>query len=267
MGWSLNLPAIERKNPSGFPRFIDGPPGPPGPDPTKDPDDFVFAGEPLVPICVISAQGGCSADPSLSNLVSFAGYTYFRTEKDNFTRFFYSARHTDWVVESQSGAWMYFGEFGGDSSALETHDIDVSADATTLIYRWNLSRIVDEVGNTVVYKWAALDSTDDGFSGGDQPTSASGPGLKYLTDIYDTPTTNISRAAPAVRLTTRTIRRSFGGAPTGLASTRRGGRAFTHGSSATSSSPARPSLPRASGPSFGSTTWTIPERRRTPSGI
>jgi RHS repeat-associated protein len=198
VGWSLNLPAIERRNSSGFPRFIDGAPGPPGADPTKDPDDFVFAGEPLVPICVISAQGACSADAAITDLAIFAGYTYFRTERDNFTRFFYSAGHTEWVVQSQSGAWMYFGETSGDASALETHDVDVTADATTLIYRWNLSRIVDEAGNAVLYKWAALDSTDDGFAGGDQPTNATGSGLKYLTDIYDTPTTNISRATPAL---------------------------------------------------------------------
>ena len=61
MGFSLNIPSIERRNSSGFPRFIDGTPGPPSSTPLTDPDDFVFAGQPLVAVCVIGAQGTCSA--------------------------------------------------------------------------------------------------------------------------------------------------------------------------------------------------------------
>jgi len=191
-GWSLNLPSIERRNSSGFPRFIDGPPGPPSPDPAidagsnpaTDPDDFAFAGQNLVPICTLTAQGTCGADSSVS-FANFGGFTYFRTEIDNFARFFLSADRLTWAVEYQSGVWMYFGSSAGDNSAIETHDAIVN-NANTSIYRWNLSSMTDAAGNLAVYRWAALDATD-ASTGSEQPTSTTGAGLKYLTDIYDTP--------------------------------------------------------------------------------
>ena len=183
VGWSLNVPSIERKNDSGFPHFVDGTPGKPSSNPSLDPDDFVFNGQSLVPICVISSTGTCTGDNSRNTPASFAGYTYFRTEIDSFVRFFLSPDRTEWVAQYESGVQMLFGQAFGDSSALETHDVSVSTNANTTTYRWNLSAVVDPVGNKVLYRWAALDPT----TASEQPTAPTGTGLKYLTDIYDTP--------------------------------------------------------------------------------
>jgi RHS repeat-associated protein len=198
MGWNLNVPSIERHGASSFPTFVDlAPKQAPGApqNPVTDPDDFVMGGQPLVPICIVNAQGKCGTglgtDPATFP-TELSGWTYYHPETDSFVRAFRAPDYSSWVVQTKSGLWMTFGvplDDSADLSGLETHypttfGTVVAAAPNTYVYRWDLVRQSDAINssvrNEVVYKWASLWQGD-----GEQPASQ-GYGLRYLTDIYDT---------------------------------------------------------------------------------
>jgi hypothetical protein len=66
VGWTLNLPSIERKGAAAFPKFIDDPAGtdpasvcssdviPPNSKASTCADRFVLAGQALVPVCIMA---------------------------------------------------------------------------------------------------------------------------------------------------------------------------------------------------------------------
>jgi RHS repeat-associated protein len=189
MGWTLDLPSIERRNSSSFPTFVNldagVPPGPPV-NPATDPDDFVLDGQPLVPICILDASGTCGdGDESGSFPTWLSGWTYYHPAVDTFERAFRSADYSTWVVQTKAGQWLVFGTAldGNACGGLETHAAG-SPDAggsISGVYRWDLVEVDDaSMSNRVLYNWASLGPTDL-----EEPAS-NGDGLRYLTDIYDT---------------------------------------------------------------------------------
>ncbi len=189
MGWSLDIPSIERRNSSSFPNLINVAPGQlPGPpkDPTTDPDDFVMNGQPLVPICIVTSTGTCGNDGNVFP-GSMSGWTYYHPETDSFVRAFRAPDYSAWMVQLKSGVWLNFGvpsDDPADAEGLETalgNTVGSWADKSD-VYRWDLVREYDSsLRNEIVYHWAAL-----GFSDGEQPRSEAQDGLKYLTDVYYT---------------------------------------------------------------------------------
>lgn len=170
-GWGLNgLPVIERRHPSsarGAPTFIDPMDGPKG-------DRLYFGDTPLVPICVVGS-GPCAPGPTGTDEDSLPqwanGWVYFRMEVDHsFARFFWSPDRRTFVVQYKSGETM---ELGGPRDDT-TYEHGIWRDESARILRWNVVRRYDSHGtlNPIVYVW---DLQDDS-------------GLRYLTDIYDTPT-------------------------------------------------------------------------------
>jgi hypothetical protein len=169
VGWSIGTPAVARQTDRGSPGYAD--------QGTWQPnqDRFAFAGMELVPICTVSS-GACAgslageAMPSWSN-----GWQYFRPRVEGaFLRFFWSADHQTWRVQSKDGTELELGvplDGSGYEGALERNP-----SATSQIFTWRLVRQydgqVDSSGNpvnTVVYRYAA-----DG-------------GTVYLSDEFDTP--------------------------------------------------------------------------------
>ena len=195
MGWTMSLPAIERRGAAGAPRFDSDVLGA---SPDQSSDRYVFDGLPLVPICTLTEGGGCRAaglatDESLPD--SLAGWTYFRGEIDDGQRFFYSADGRTWIVQTKRGVTLTFGviadPLAGGAAAIERgHDPlapaapgGTSALTAPLfpVYRWNLAKQTDASGNAVYYGWSHLQV---------DPTSGVDPildqGREYLTDIFDT---------------------------------------------------------------------------------
>lgn len=168
-GWSLDLPVVERRSPSGraaTPTYTSS-------------DRFVYDGRPLVPICVVQANGTCTGE-SAAIPPWLSGWTYFREESDHqFLRFFQSSTGRTWLVEDRSGETIELGaplDNTGDSEAL---DSDASG-----IFRWNVIRRYDTEGatfgspqlapvNVARYRWQNI----------------VGP-RGYLTDVFDTPPAN-----------------------------------------------------------------------------
>jgi hypothetical protein len=160
--WTLGLPSIERRTRSGPPRFRDPAPGSPvNPDET---DLFYFAGQRLVPICLVGAGGECRTrteeiglgpDAPAPDLVK--EWHHFRlAEEGAFLRFFASPDFRTWMVQSKSGATMELGAplDGSDDGGLDVHQPQGQP------YRWNLVRQYDAQRdasgffpvNRVVYK-------------------------------------------------------------------------------------------------------------------
>jgi RHS repeat-associated protein len=185
-GWTLDLPAITRGTGAGFPRFIDRAPS----DPNGD--QFTFGGQQLVAVCTVSGTSTCTGLAAGEQLpANLQGWTYFRTQVDNFSRFFWSPDHRTWRVQSQSGIELVFGvPLDGtiDESGLERDDSMPMVGSNTNVYEWLLVRQTDASGaNPIVYKWQALQSS--------APLSAA-PGVRYLTDIYATPTNEMRASTP-----------------------------------------------------------------------
>jgi hypothetical protein len=126
VGWSLNLPSIERKGAAGFPKFVDDPAGtdrasacsadvaPTDPNATSCADRFMFAGQHLVAICVLSAGRlrPIHCDQALAGEVFpsvLGGWTYFRTEIDDGNRYFWSPNRATWILQTPTGITSYFG--------------------------------------------------------------------------------------------------------------------------------------------------------------
>ncbi|HEY3816930.1 MAG TPA: RHS repeat-associated core domain-containing protein [Polyangiaceae bacterium] len=195
MGWTLNLPTIERRGAAGAPRFDSDVLGT---SPDQSSDRYVFDGLPLVPICTLAEGGACRAaglasDESFPD--SLAGWTYFRGEIDDGQRFFYSPDGQTWVVQTKPGVTATFGVItdtlaGGAIAVERGHEplAPTSIGGTSAltaplypVYRWNLAKQTDASGNAVYYGWSHLQV---------DPTSGVDPtldqGREYLTDIYDT---------------------------------------------------------------------------------
>jgi RHS repeat-associated protein len=160
-GWGLDLPMIERRALSGWPKYND------------DTDRFYFNGQRLVQVCVAGSEN-CPAQEVLPGpeVLGASDCRYYRQEiESSFARFFFCEFRHEWVVQLQSGVEMHFGSanlgsptWGGDMAA------DGEPDYPTHIARYKLSWTKDVHGNEVVYRWRKL----------------GGRGLSYLTDIFDT---------------------------------------------------------------------------------
>jgi RHS repeat-associated protein len=217
LGWSLNLPAIERHNPSGLPQYNDPARGAPinvgtpdaGAGANEAEDWFTYGGRPLVPICFIGGRGLCSpiagdtGQLATETMPTWAteGWHYYRLEVETGSnlRFFWSPSHQTWVVQEPSGATMEFGvpqDNAGDTGGIDIDAVataDEEGDAGTglpAVFRWNLVRHYDAQrspvasypSNNIVYSWSRLPvaSATGGNVVGTSPISD-------LTDIYDTP--------------------------------------------------------------------------------
>jgi Salmonella virulence plasmid 65kDa B protein len=213
VGWSLNLPSIERKGATAFAKFVDDPAGadpasvcspdvsPPNPKAARCADRFVLAGQALVPVCIVKPPPPATADlpPFCEGALrgevfpaSLIGWTYFRTEIDDGNRVFWSPNHETWIVQTHAGVTSYFGrplDLIPSGHGLEHADAlfrvadpnspgqgGLPTDVSD-IYRWNLVRQFDPSGNVVVFMWDTLAS--DLKSGVE--------GMQFLTDIFDTP--------------------------------------------------------------------------------
>lgn len=194
MGWGLSLPVIERSTKRAPPHLDDE-----WKKPFKDgnPDELLFDGERLVPICEVgSTIAPCTlgAEP-LPGWVN-PGTRYYRLEIDNHARFFLAPNRLTWRVQLPGGEILEFGQpqasilvAGGVAS---DPDASVDYDEITkpahpnprktivvkrLPFRWNLvSRFHwapsgGSPNNVVHYRWDKLGSTGRG----------------YLTDVYYSP--------------------------------------------------------------------------------
>ncbi|MCA9593472.1 MAG: hypothetical protein KC776_09185, partial [Myxococcales bacterium] len=176
MGWQIGVPFIARQTDRGVPSYADTTAWNP------EQDHFVFnGGQELVPICMVTAGGGCTGALADEQMPVWAvGWQYFRPRVEgSFLRFFWSADHKTWRVQDKSGVTMELGvplDGSGYSAALETNPSKPQE-----IFRWSLVRQYDTWGtanpssgpvtpnNLVVYRY---------FSDGN---------TAYLSDIYDTP--------------------------------------------------------------------------------
>jgi hypothetical protein len=164
MGWSLNLPQIERAPLSGWPKYIDN-------GVARDEDRYTYSGQPLTFICVVGGSPACPANEQVGPMPSWAnGYRHYRLlVEGTFERFFLSADRQTWIVQRRGGELL---EFGAPLTRADLtgpgHDIDIGAG----VFRWNIVRQHDLHGirNLVVYGWIGLSSE-----------------RQYLSDIYYTP--------------------------------------------------------------------------------
>ena len=207
-GWSLNLPSIERHNPSGLPQYFDpaetaeitATPEDGGAGPVED--SFTYGGKALVPICFVSPsnprceplnfqKGGNSEKmPTWAT----GGWHYYRLEVEDGSnlRFFWAPNHQTWVIQEPNGATMELGVPQDNPS--DTGGIDVKTGAVTslqdggagppAVFRWNLVRHYDaermaggaaQPTNLIEYVWSKLQ------------VPGSTVLISDLTDIYDTP--------------------------------------------------------------------------------
>jgi RHS repeat-associated protein len=176
VGWDVGVPFIARQTDRGLPLYDDRGAWHP------NQDRFVFnGGQELVPICAVTGATCASAlrgevMPSWSD-----GYQYFRSRVEGgFLRFFWSADHRTWRVQSKTGETLELGAPLDGSTATGSVETDPAHPAR--IFRWNLARQYDAEGeanpagsapprpvNLVVYRYL----TDGGQA--------------YLSDVYDTP--------------------------------------------------------------------------------
>ena len=177
MGWSLSLPSIRRvRNNDAFTLA-----------PTSDthasvysfpgPNDrFEWNGSPLVQVCV-AVTAGCAGDEPFTD--DKLGTRYFRLKNDTvFARFFYRDGQSHdgpggWIVEYKSGRTEYYGSSATESAVRGLTQTGV---------KWRLSQVFDaHRANVVHYLWRNTPMAVDGsFVQGRR-------GLKYLSDIYYTP--------------------------------------------------------------------------------
>ncbi|MGH7297718.1 MAG: SpvB/TcaC N-terminal domain-containing protein, partial [Polyangiaceae bacterium] len=189
VGWSLDVPSITRKGTAGVPRFVDAFPQ------SATADDYYVNGQLLVAVCILTAGG---AGTQCANAVqgeqfpgqffgrNTSGWTYFRAQIDDGTRYFFSVDGQTWVQQLKDGRLRQYGvALDGlfDDAATERPTVsnagNVGGDSRA-VYRWNLVRESDASGNTVFYVWTHnLELLPPGY---EVPN-----GISYLSDIFDTP--------------------------------------------------------------------------------
>lgn len=165
VGWSLVGDVfIARQTDRGVPRYDDRA------DWHPEQDRFVFGTEELVPICTVSGST-CTGALAGEIMPAWAsGWQYFRPRVEGaFLRFFWSADHRTWRVQSRDGNLLELGvplEAASDTGALEANPTRPAE-----VYRWHLARQYDNHGavNRIVYRYLH-DS-----------------GVAYLSDVFDTP--------------------------------------------------------------------------------
>ena len=172
MGWSLNLPAIERHGLASGPPLFEA----------SDPYVYELSGVSLVRVCVVT--GSVCAGTPVPQWASPAGsvtWTMYRPATDAaYTRVFQRSDGKTWRVQQRSGLILEFGEAliapaanSGDS----TGGMDQNPDGAT--FRWKLVRQMEAYASTslpkniIVYAWRHEDFAPKDVS--------------RLTDIYYTP--------------------------------------------------------------------------------
>jgi hypothetical protein len=183
VGWDVGVPFLARQTDRGLPKFDDRAAWNP------EQDRFVFnGGQELVPICTVA--GTACTEPTAALLPgevlpSWAGgWQYFRARVEgSYLRFFWSADHRTWRVQSKNGDTMELGvplDGSGDTSGLESDPARAAH-----VFRWNLARQYDAQAdangapvNLVRYRYVASGA------------------MAYLTDVYDTPPASNASAAP-----------------------------------------------------------------------
>ena len=170
VGWSLDLPSIERAPLSGWPKYID-----PTFDSAASEDRYAYSGRALTFICVFGGSPACDASEAVGPAPSLpdagAPYRHYRLQVEgSFERFFLSHDRKTWIVQRRGGEIL---EFGAPltKAGLTGPAYDVKA-GTASVFRWNLARQHDRHGdlNAIVYSWAG-----------------SSPERQYLRDIYYSP--------------------------------------------------------------------------------
>jgi RHS repeat-associated protein len=197
VGWGLSMPVIERSTKRGPPHLDDEWFKPKKPLNKDGPDELLFNGERLVPICEVgSTKAPCTLGAeSLPGWVN-EGTRYYRLELDNHARFFLAPNRLTWRVQLPGGEILEFGkpeasilvDDGGATNPDSSIDYDEITKPTKsyprktivtarLPFRWNLvSRFHwapsgGAPNNVVNYRWEKLGSTGRG----------------YLTDVYYSP--------------------------------------------------------------------------------
>jgi hypothetical protein len=227
-GWTLTgTPSIVRKGAAGMPRFIDDVFDTPGLGHPFDPnagnsitDSYMMGGNLLVPICIV-AQCGSELLPGeimpfgLPGVPDLGRFMYFRLEQDDGARYFFSPDGQTWIKQEKSGLVTEFGHpldrasvdpSLGDAierPAPTTNFLSSEVVASQAVYRWDIVRQIDVVGNTVYYVWTNNPSQ--------LATSTAYFGQMFLSDVYDTLAVG-STATPAsfAHHTRLTWQRAFG---------------------------------------------------------
>jgi len=177
IGWSLNLPSIERTALSGWPRYLDD--GVPAHE-----DRFTYNGRPLTFICVVGGTPACPANEHVGDMPTWAhGMRHYRLQiEDSFERFFWSPLQSRWIVQQRGGNILEFGLAltRPDLQLASAYEIDASSGKTQ---RWYLAVQRDPHAdrNMVFYRWAS-----DGHGA-----------RKYLREIYYAPPPEKAGSAPA----------------------------------------------------------------------
>jgi RHS repeat-associated protein len=197
IGWTLDTPSIVRRGASGLPQFKDAVISSPTTlSSNTTADDYYFDGKLLVPICTVggtacsnNANGAIESHdvfPTLVAGISISGWTYFRPEMDDSTRYFFSPDGRTWLAQTKAGHVLLFGHAldaafpSGDG--IETLDISTQTalGIGAVPYRWSLVRDSDASSNTVDYVWTDLHTAEGTNTHWDN-------GVRYLADIFDTP--------------------------------------------------------------------------------
>ena len=213
MGWTLSgAPSIVRKGAAGMPRFVDDvfdsgiiTPGQTvgGPaDPSSLFDSYMADGSLLVPICVVSVCKPGQLLPGEVMPTSLAGasvsnWMYFRREQDDGARYFFSPGGQTWIKQEKSGQVTEFGHpldagsvnpslgDGIERPSASTNFLDDACGPDVIppcqpVYRWDIVRQSDAVGNTVYYSWT------DNLGGNTNGVIPTWGRQLYLSDVYDT---------------------------------------------------------------------------------
>jgi hypothetical protein len=173
LGWSLNLPQIERAPLSGWPKYIDD-----GNPMTED--RYAFNGQPLTFVCVVGGTPACPMNEQVGPMPTWAeGFRHYRLQVEgSFERFFLSPDRRTWMVQRRGGEIMEFGA-PRTRADLAGPALDIEWSAGT--FRWNLVRQYDLHGarNLIVYRW-----------------DAQGTQRQHLRDIFYTPPATQGSLAP-----------------------------------------------------------------------
>lgn len=207
VGWTLTVPSIVRKGTAGLPQFKDAvltSPSSLSSDATTD--DYLIDGQLLVPVAVLNSSGSVVSGQVLSgeafpaNILSqLGGGVYFRREVDDGSRYFFASNGLTWIQQSKDGRVRQYGQPLDESfPAAFERPSPYTATALALgsqnaVYRWNLVRDSDAVGNTVFYVY---DDEHQLVS-----STAQTAGAQFLTDIYDTRQSTTGAFAHHVHLT------------------------------------------------------------------